>query len=463
MKTRSFALVLVAVVVALCGGGEAGAQERQITSTPKHHNLDNNDNFSADGRFLCYDTRGFLGPGIENGQTIEMVEVATGAETLLYAPPASVTGEQAAPGVGAVSFSPVANQVAFIHGPLLDQLAQRGYYAKTNRNGAEVAADGSGRLTWLDYRDVETGRDTLAGAHRGGTHRHEYSRDGKRIGFTYDDALLTQYGRTIGYMEPHPRAPGGATHFFALLVSVVPAGTAKPGEIEVASGDAWVDSQGTMRAFIGKVRESDGVSYQESLFVVDIPATVDITTADAGAADRYPRPPAGVTLRRLTHDWAGGIVRGAPQGDRIAYYAKAADGTTQVFIIPADGSDRHADPAKRPVQATALPEGAGPGLRWHSSGRSIACLSDNAVSVTCVEPGERFGRSVFLTPGGGAARRAGLVWSYDGKTLAYSMPVPTRDPQGQLVRAYDGGDLNQIFVVDFPDADGDGVADAPSS
>src|ERR1700685_4054696 len=80
--------------------------ERQLTFGAKNHELDgNNDNFSADGRFLCYDTRETFGPGIERGRTIEKVEIVGGRETVLYAPPFS-TNELAAPGLGAVSFHP---------------------------------------------------------------------------------------------------------------------------------------------------------------------------------------------------------------------------------------------------------------------------------------------------------------------------------------------------------------------
>ena len=134
-------------------------KERQLTFSPKNHELDNNDNFSADLEFLCYDTREMFGPGIDRSRSIEKVELATGKETVLYAPPFS-TSDQAAPGIAAASYSPVADKVLFIHGPPLEALAKRGPYAKTNRNGAEVAGDGSGKLTWLDERDVETGRDT---------------------------------------------------------------------------------------------------------------------------------------------------------------------------------------------------------------------------------------------------------------------------------------------------------------
>ncbi|HUW59678.1 MAG TPA: DUF3748 domain-containing protein [Candidatus Bathyarchaeia archaeon] len=427
----------------------AGAAERQITFAPQNHNLDNNDNFSPDGRFLVYDTRETIGPGIENSQSIEKVEIATGARTILYSPRASVTGKNAAPGIAAASYCPVADKVAFIHGPLVDDVPARGYYGKPNRNGAEVPGDGSGVLTWLDRRDVDTSRPTLPGAHRGGTHRHEYTLDGKRIGFTYDDFLLPQYDRTIGYMEPRADAPGGATHWFALLLSPPPMGKSKPGEIEKAYGDSWVGRDGRMRAFIGKVRNDDGMTYTESLFVADVPLDVDITTADAGAADRYPSPPKGITIRRLTHTMAEGVIRGAPDGSRIAYYAKDEDGSKQVFVIASDGSDRDRDPAKRPVQVTRLPGGVTSGLRWHPSADYVLCISNGGVAVTCAKPGPEFGVTKFITPQNDGPARIDLVVSLDGKQLAFTKQVPTKDAAGNLKRNYAGLDFAQIFVMDF--------------
>ncbi|HEO72529.1 MAG TPA: DUF3748 domain-containing protein, partial [Candidatus Hydrogenedentes bacterium] len=394
-------MTTLVVLTVVCAASPA-ATERQITFTPKNHHLDNNDNFSPDGRFLCYDTRETLGPGIENSQSIEKVEIVTGVEALLYTPGSSVTGTEAAPGVGAVSYCAQGDTVAFIHGPPLDQVNDRGYYAKPNRNGMEVVADGSGKHVWLDRRDTVATRETIPGAHRGGTHRHEYTLDGRRIGFTYDDVLLPQYGRTIGYMEPHPNAPEGATHYVTLLVPVVPERTAQPGEIEYAAGDSWVGREGLMRAFIGKVRAEDGESYEESLFVVDVPRDVDITTAYPGSATRLPSPPEGVRIRRLTHAHAEGIVRGTPEGDRIAYYAIAADGTRQVFIIASDG-------ATPPIQATHFPHGVDSGLRWHPSGNTLFCISHNGVAATCVKPGERFGETVFLTPQGDTPERFALA------------------------------------------------------
>ncbi len=451
----------------LCFCMTTAAEERQLTFSPKNHDLDCNDNFSPDGRFLCYDTRDTVGEGIGNGQTIEIVEVATGEETVLYEPVESVTGDAPAPGVGACSFSGVTNEIAFIHGPPVDEVAVRGTYGKPNRCGGcvvackEVEKDKQGRypMQWLDKRDIATDRDTLPGAHRGGTHRHEFTLDGKRIGFTYDDFLLPQYDRTIGYMEANPKAPVPASHCFALLVKVAPKGKSKPGEIEKAHADSWIGRHGYMRGFIGTVRNDDGKTYEDSLFVVDIPKDVDITTADSGSATRFPSPPKGVQVRRLTHEWANGIVRGSADGSRIAYLAKAKDGSTQVFLIASDGSDKSTDPNKRPVQLTALPKGVDGDIRWHPSGNSVLCLSNNAIVSTCAQPGASFGKSVYLTEEDEERPRIAMVISPDGKLLAYNRPVHVEDVYGVAVTNYKGDDYRQIFLLDFPDQDGDGIAD----
>src|SRR6185436_18035268 len=97
----------------------AQSREQQLTFSPKNHELDNNDNFSPDLKYLCYDTREVFGPGIDRSRSIEKVEIATGKEIVLYAPPFS-TSDQAAPGIAAASFSPVADKIAFIHGPPLE-------------------------------------------------------------------------------------------------------------------------------------------------------------------------------------------------------------------------------------------------------------------------------------------------------------------------------------------------------
>ncbi|MFP4501369.1 MAG: DUF3748 domain-containing protein [Candidatus Hydrogenedentota bacterium] len=422
---------------------------RQVTDNAKNHNLDNNDNFSPDGRFLCYDTREMVGPGIGNSQSIEMVEVATGAETVLFAPEKTLVASdegRAAPGVGAVSFNPSAMEVAFIHGPPVDTVDVRGHYGKPNRQGARVPADGSQQRNWLDHRDVATNRDTLPGAHRGGTHRHEYCRDGGRIGFTYDDFLMPQYGRTIGYMVPRDDAPGNASHWFALLVPVAPRDRAKPGDMVMAAGDSWVDAAGSVRAFIGTTREDDG-AFSDALYTVTIPDAVDITTADAGGPERFPSPPAGVQVRRLTKSWASGIVRGSFDGTRIAYYGRDDNGVVQVYVVPAEGGDDHPDPAMRPVQATHLRTDVLTGLRWHPDNKRVCYIANNAVMTTCVDPGGTFGKTECLTPQGDGPERFNLVLSYDGTRLAYNQAAPVYDHSGQRRTTYQGEDFLQVFVI----------------
>lgn len=465
-KAFTFSMTMLFVIVPnLYGGTQNMPEEKQLTFALQSHWLDNNDNFSRDGRYLCYDTRETLAPGIDNGQTIEVLELATGRSIIVYKPDQSIVGESPAPGVGAVSFSLAADELAFIHGPLVSEVPVRGPYAKPNRNGAcirldgvvaerdgayHMLKDGQYSFSWLDKRDIATDRDTLPGAHRGGTHRHEYCMRGTRIGFTYDDFLLPQYDRTIGYMEPHEAAPAPASRYFAVLVPVVPKDQSKQGEIEKAYGDSWADPEGSMRAFIGKVRNEDGITYEESLFVADIPLTVDITSADSGNATRYPAPPEGVSIRRLTHTWAGGVVRGAPDGRQIAYYGKDGQGRTQIFLIDAHGSDKSDNRALPPRQATFLEAGTESGLRWHPEGNAVLSISDGGMVMTCVQDGPSFGKSVFVTPKGDGRDRHAPVFSPDGRRIAYNISVETLDKNGKCAKNYAGQDFIQIFILEIP-------------
>lgn len=157
-------------------------------------------------------------------------------------------------------------------------------------------------------------------------------------------------------------------------------------------------------------------------------------------------------------------MRGSPDGTRIAYFAKAPDGSQQVFVIPARGSDRDPDPALQPVQVTRLEQGATAGLRWHPSGQSIVVISGGALAVVCVQPGPLAGAAHFLTvPGPRIAPVEAPVWSPDGTFLAFNRRVATSDATGQVVKDPSGGDFRQIFLVDFPDRNGNGIADPVES
>lgn len=433
----------------------ATADERQLTFSPRGHDLDHNDNFSPDGRYLVYDTRETVGPGIEHSASIEKVEIATGTETVLYRPDAIVTGARPAPGVGAVSHSPIADEVLFIHGPPVVTLGTRGPYGKPNRTGGIVPTDGSGTLRWADARDIATDRDTTPGAHRGGTHRHEYTADGQRIGFTYDDFLMPEYDRTIGYLEKHADAPAEADYYFALLVPVVLRDSSKPGEIVRAWGDSWVGETGEQRVFIGEVRSDEGDGFERAVFMIDVPKSVDITTADAGSATRYPTPPEGVSIRRLTdantmpgHE-PDGILRGTLDGERIVVTWKAIEaegGPYAVTVMPPAGG--YAVPGKAEPLAPEmirLGEETATSVRWHPDGRTVFFVTaDNGIAAWDVDADN----VSILVPGDDGPARSRLVPSPDGKTIAYNKAVPTEDAEGNPAKNYAGEDFMQIFVAE---------------
>ena len=423
--------------------------EKQITFNAKTHALDNNDNFSPDGRFLCYDTRYMVfNTNLANSKSIEKVALATGEETILWQPE-SISGEHGAPGVAAVSFHPTENKVIFIHGPQLDEVDVRGYYDIRNRSGAIVSADGNGEFSIADLRDVATDRPTVPGAHRGGTHRHEYSKNGKRIGFTYDDFLQQDYDRTIGYMEANKNAPEGFYHYFAVLLKPVKKGESKPGEIEKAYGDSWVDSLGSKRAFIGKVRAENGVDFETSLFVAEIPASVDITSAYSGDTNTYPEPPKGIRIKRLTHSSSDeGIVRGSYSGKQIAYLSKDKKGILQVFVIPSNGSDKADDPKKRPKQVTNYTVDAS-NVRWHPFDQWLFSVSDGKVYASYIGSSEDFGKSILLTPDD--LNREALVVSPDGKRLAYNVDLPSAT-ESRIIDGEQNTIYKQIFVLELHDA-----------
>jgi hypothetical protein len=411
------------VFISCNNGGLSMVQmkEKQITFSDKTHALDNNDNFSPDGRYLCYDTRGTVyNNNLANCKSVETVEITTGIETVLWNPE-SVTGENGAPGIGAVSWHPIENKVVMIHGPLLSEVKNRGYYGIRNRNGVEVDALGKGETNYLDLRDVNSKESTIPGAHRGGTHRHEYSRNGKRVGFTYDDFLLPEYDRTIGFMEQNDKAPGDVSHYFAVLLKPVRKGFSKPGEIEKAYGDSWITYEGTKRAFIGVVRAENGVDYDTSLFVANIPSGIDITSAYSGDSKSYPEPPKGVTIQRLTYDtWVGGIVRGSLDGKQIAFLKRDKNDIEQLFVISTDVSEEIGSNKLSSRQVSFVKEGVS-SFRWHPSGNWIFSISKGNILVTYVGAGEKFGQSVYLTDN--EKRRSQLVISPDGNMLAYDIPV----------------------------------------
>ena len=181
LKNYIYGLIFVASLVAVfsCNSNSTEEymifikmEESQITFSSKTHALDQNDNFSPDGKFLCYDTRATVySENLANSKSVEKVEIATGEETILWKPE-SVTGENAAPGIAAVSYHPYENKVIFIHGPNLDEVEARGYYGIRNRTAREVDGDDNLQINYVDKRDI-VNNPTTPGAHRGGTQNNQ--------------------------------------------------------------------------------------------------------------------------------------------------------------------------------------------------------------------------------------------------------------------------------------------------
>ena len=453
MDARMLLLPAVAGILSAGCGLAGGGYEReiQLTFEPRNHYLDNNDNFSPDDRWLVYDTRHEVAgpPAAEVGanSNIEKVNVETGEIRVVYE-----TENQTpyGPGVGAAGYHPSENKIVCMHG-LLNCDANRPYWF-WRRTGVLIDESRPGERIFLDARDVTP--PFTPGALRGGTHRHEWSGDGKWIGFTYNDAIMAELEKRTG-KKLNLRTIGVATGiravdvdddaegenvdgiwFSALVVKVVPNPTPGTDEISRAFSDAWVGTRGyrrpdgtwqRARAFLGNIVTADGRKVTE-VFIVDIPDRIDIP-GDAGplegTATTMPAPPRGARQRRLTYTedrkYPGVVteprhwVRSSPDGSRISYLAKDDNGIVQVFFISPLGGE--------PVQVTHHKSGVQSTVRWNPNGREICYVCDNSIFVCDVKPGSGFGRARRLT-----ARTADTpmcpVYSHDGKMIAYNRVVP---------------------------------------
>ncbi len=437
----------------------------QLTYSSKNHELDNNDNFSFDDKFLCYDTRGTLGYGIENCVSIEVVEIATGKETKIYQPPKIKLGIKPAPGIGAVSFHPQQYSLVFIHGPEIRDVYQEFLseyvYSKTNRRGCIITLDDNLQVLnkhWVDFRTTLCERGISPGAHRGGTHRHEYSVNGKRIGCTYDDHLLPQYGRTIGYFEESEKFLPESKYYFAILVKVVPMEKAQEGDFVRALGDSWVGLKGEERVFIGTVKEKG--MFVDYLCVVEIKDDVNILTSSSGDCENYPMPPEGINVYKIAKVYCSGIVRSSKDGKKIAYLNKDENGKTQIFMILANNKGKNTTfKDSIPYQVTFLPNGVEDNLRWHPSGNTIFSISEGAITATCVKEGENFGKTVFITPKYKVNKPYALVVSRKGDYVAFNRCTPTYNEKGVRQFSSEGKDFSQIFLVRYENCNSEDLPD----
>ena len=267
----------------------------QLTHDNSGHTIHNTQCFSQDDEWIVYDTRN-NDTMIASTGNISMVNTQTGEIRELYH-----TEHQTlyGPGVGAATFSPVANRVIFIHG--IRNADKNNPYGFTRRTGVAIDIAKPFHPIFMDARDITP--PFTPGALRGGTHAHNWSADGKWISFTYNDYIIQQLEkkdasvkdlRTVGVMIPgpvhvahDPSEENNSGEMFSVIVAKVTENP-QPGsdEIDKAFDEGWIGTKGYKKsdgkwqhraiAFQGEVINPDGTKKTE-VFVLDLPE--DLTKA----------------------------------------------------------------------------------------------------------------------------------------------------------------------------------------
>ncbi|QMW04715.1 DUF3748 domain-containing protein [Spirosoma foliorum] len=416
--------------------------ETQLTFEAKGHTINNNQAFSPDDRWIVYDTRN-IDTGLGQNSSVELVDVNTKEIRQLYQ---TTNQTQYGPGAGAVAFSPKESKVVFLHG--LRNADARHPYSMSRRTGVLVAVDQPQKPHFLDGRCLNA--PFVQGALRGGTHAHQWSADGQRISFTYNDEVMERLSqtnpavkdlRTVGILTPSHSVKVHDSNdadcfdgeWFATVIARV---TEQPrqgsDEIEKAFDETWIGTNGYRKddgswqkraiAFQGNVRNQENQLVTE-VFVVDLPE--DLTQANPGqplegTATTRPNPPAGVTQHRITFTKHGiegprHWLRTLPDGSLIGFLAKDDAGLVQLFgVSPNGGPIRQLTHQPFAIQTT---------FNFSPDGKKIAYAADNSIFVSDVATGE-FRR---LTPRSTDEQRPvnGVVWSNKGDRIAYNRYVST--------------------------------------
>lgn len=421
-----------------------------------HHDLDNNDNFSPDNQWLVYDTRTDDG-GIAASAKIEKVNVNTGEKKVVY----EVKNNQTfGPGVGAASYSPVGNQIVFIHG--LNNVTEKNPYQQWQRTGVMIDESRTDNPIFVDARDINS--PFTKGALRGGTHRHEFSGDGNWIGFTYNDAIMkalenstgqkhnlrtigvSKKGKSVNIPDKNNGENLSGEWFSALVVKVVPSPKIGSDEISHAAGDSWIGKSGYLksdgtrqiaRAFVGTVKAENGENVDE-VFVVDIPENIEVDGEFGlleGTETKLPQPPKSTSQTRLTFtaktSKAGctGIVRSNFDGNLLAFLAKDKKNIKQIFTISPNGGS--------PQQITFHESDVEGSIRWHPTGKSIFYIWNGRICEIEVNEFD-FEKRFKIISKPRKPSPTNLVVSHDGKTLAFNR---------LLQSSQDALKTKQIFLI----------------
>lgn len=394
---------------------------KQITFTPRHHQLTNINVWTPDGQWLAFDVR--PSGASFTGETIERVNVHTGELEVIY---------RAAQGahVGVVTVHPTAEKYVFIHGP--ENPDERWRYDFHHRRGviatrAEVAN--------LDAMDITA--PYTPGALRGGSHVHVFSPNGEFVSFTYNDHVLHERDpaldlRNVGVAAPygpvtvsaqHPREYSGS-RWCVLVSQTTPAPRPGSDEISRAYEEGWVGNRAL--AFIGDTLSVSGEKVPE-LFIVDLPQDEGGWKQAGempleGSESTMPAPPSGVVQRRLTftHERAfPGLVnqprhwvRCNPQGTAIAFLMRDDRGVVQLWLMsPQGGAARQLTHCATDIQSA---------FSWHPSGQWLGFVLENRIACCDALSGE----IDFLTGRHGNPPSAdAVVFSPDGRQIAWMEDV----------------------------------------
>ncbi|MBN6045450.1 DUF3748 domain-containing protein [Citrobacter sp. ku-bf4] len=394
---------------------------KQITFTPRNHQLTNTRTWTPDSRWLVFDVR--PSGASFTGETIERVNVHTGERELIYR---AMQGAH----VGVVTVHPQAEKYVFIHGP--ENPDARWQYDFHHRRG--VIAE-HGKVTNLDAMDITS--PYTPGALRGGSHVHVFSPNGEFVSFTYNDHVMHERDlaldlRNVGIAAPygpvtvsaqHPREYSGS-HWCVLVSQTTPEPTPGSDEISRAYEEGWVGNHAL--AFIGDTLSDNGEKVPE-LFLVELPRTEAgwKTSGEApleGTDSTLPAPPKGVVQRRLTFTHSRRFpglvnvprhwVRSNPQATEIAFLMRDEVGIVQLWLISPQGG--------QPRQLTRHATGVQSAFNWHPSGKWLGCVLDNRIACCDALSGE----ITFLTRNHGTPPSGdAVVFSPDGQFVAWMEEV----------------------------------------
>lgn len=416
--------------------------ETQLTHDAWGHTLNNTQVFSPDDQWIVYDTRN-LDTELGKNCCIRLLNLKTGEDRLLYQ---TQNQTDYGPGVGAATFSPTRNRVLFLHG--LRNADSHLPYAMTRRTGVAIDLDQPQKSHFLDGRDVTS--PFTPGTLRGGTHAHQWSGDGERISFTYNDAVLEKLAttnpqvadlRTVGVLVPGKSVQVAGSNEkdefsgegFAVVVTRVTE-VPRPGsdEIDRAFDETWIGRGGYLKsdgtpqrralAFQGNVRNAANQTITE-VFVADLPE--DLTTPLPGqplegTPTTRPNPPAGVSQRRITFSEKGiegprHWLRTTPEGTLIGFLAKDSTGLIQIFGVSPNGGPTR--------QLTSQPFSIQTPFNFSPDGNFVAYAADNSVFMTDLRTGQPQRLTTRSTDEDAPIN--GVIWSHQGNRLTYNRYVST--------------------------------------